>query len=355
MRVLDRRRLNRASLHRQLLLARAELPVRDAVEHVGGLQAQAPNAPYVGLWSRVAGFRPDRLATALTDRELVRTPLLRGTVHLVTAADAVAWYPLVRDVLVRVFRTNFARRLPGVDVDELVAEGTALLRTPMTRAELGAALARDRPDADRNALAYAVTCLVPLVQVPPRGLWGRTGQATWTPTAAWTPVTATATPADLVRRCLAAFGPATVRDVRTWCGIGLGDVIAGMDLRTYRDEHGATLYDLPDAELPDPDVPAPPRFLPEYDNLLLSYADRDRVGAGHRAVPLPPGPGAVTGSVLVDGFWRANWRLHTGPARLIVEPFDRLPERNAVEAEAARLLALLAPDADRPEVVVTRP
>jgi hypothetical protein len=354
MDVLSPRRLNRASLRRQLLLERVDLPVCAAVERVAGLQAQAPNAPYVALWSRLTAFAPADLAEPLTDRRLVRTPLLRGTIHLVTAADAVGWSPLIRPVLAAAFRTNFAPRLPGVDIDALVADCAALLaERSLTRTELGAAMARRWPDADRTAMAYAATHLLALVQVPPRGVWGQTGQATWTATATWLAGQQAPAPTveDLIRRCLGAFGPATVADLRAWSRLtGLRQVVAGMGLRTYRDEHGGTLYDLPDAELPDQETPAPPRFLAEYDNLLLSYADRTRVGADHRAIPLPPGIGGVAGTVLVDGHWRATWRL-AGDS-LVIEPFDRLSNQDRAEvgAEGLRLLGFIAPDAERPDV-----
>ncbi len=361
---MDLRQLNRASLQRQLLLYRADTSVGAAVEHIGGLQAQAPNAPYVGLWSRIRDFRPTELADALNDRRLVRTTLQRATIHLVTAADAVAWYPLVRPVMARGFATNFGRRLPDVDLTELVDAATALLADrPRTRVELGQALARQWPGRDTTALAQAATYLVPVVQVPPRGIWGRTGRAAWQSTPTWLPDTRPkpATLDDLVLRCLAAFGPASVRDIQTWCGLTrLREVTdrLGDRLRTYRDEHGTTLFDLPDADLPDPGTPAPPRFLPEYDNLLLSYADRARVGADHRSVPLPPGVGGVAGSVLVDGFWRADWRLRRegGTTTLVVEPFDRLPRRDVAEvtAEGRRLLGFVAADAERHEVAFVR-
>jgi hypothetical protein len=357
--VLSRRQLNRASLDRQLLLARADLSACAAIEHLAGMQAQAPNAPYVGLWSRVNRFQQAELADALLSRRVVRTPLLRGTVHLVTPADAGAWYPLVRPVLARGFASNYGRALDGVDMAVLLADATALLaERPRTRVEISAALAERWPDRDRTSMAYAVTYLLPVVQVPPRGVWGETGQATWTTTESWLAVVPTAgSVADMIVRYLTAFGPATVKDMQTWCGLTrLREITGQLSLRTYRGEDGATLFDLPDAELPDPETPALPRFLPEYDNLLLSYADRARVGADHRAVPLPPGIGAVSGSVLVDGFWQANWRLvrSDSTATLHIEPFDRLPRADiaAVTAEGHRLLDFVGAEGD---VAFTRP
>jgi hypothetical protein len=356
--VVDVRQLNRASLDRQSLLARADLSATAAVERVGGLQAQAPNAPYVGLWSRVLDFHATELAAALTERRLVRTTLQRATIHLVTAADAVAWYPLVRQVMTRGFATNFGRRLPDVDLAELTDAATRLLADrPSTRVELGRALAGRWPGRDTTALAQGATLLVPVVQVPPRGVWGSTGKAAWQSTPTWLPDVRQppATLDELVLRGLAAFGPASVRDLQTWSGLTrLREVTDRMGdrLRTYRDEHGTTLFDLPDATLPDPDTPAPPRFLPEYDNLLLSYADRARVGADRRPVPLPPGIGGVAGSLLVDGFWRADWRLRDA-GTLVVRPFDRLRRKDITDitTEGRRLLGFLAPAAGRREVV----
>ncbi|HEX5403930.1 MAG TPA: winged helix DNA-binding domain-containing protein [Pseudonocardiaceae bacterium] len=356
--MLSRRQLNRASLHRQSLLARAELSVCAALERLAGMQAQAPNAPYVGLWSRLSGFQPAELADELVRRRVVRTPLLRGTVHLVVPNDARDWYPLVRPVLARGFASNYARALDGVDLSALLTEAATLLADrPMTRVEIGAALAERWPARDRTSMAYAVTCLLPVVQVPPRGVWGQTSQATWTTAETWLGDTApTGSVADMVVRYLTAFGPATVRDIQTWCGLTrLREVTDQLPLRQYQGEDGATLLDVPDAELPDPETPAPPRFLPEYDNLLLSYADRARVGADHRAVPLPPGIGGVLGSVLVDGFWRAGWRLARtdGTATLHVEPFDRLTRADTADVteEGHRLLEFIAADADRYAVV----
>jgi hypothetical protein len=354
--VLGTRQLNRATLARQFLLERVDLTAVAAVERLAGMQAQAPHAPYVGLWSRLAGFHPDDVGTALVDRRLVRAGLMRGTIHLVSAADALAWGPLTKVVLERALNANFGRRLTGVDLGVLVERTVALLaRRPHTRAELAAALHPLWPGHDKLDLAYAATCLVPVVQIPPRGVWGESGQATWASMADWLGESAGGSLADMIVRFLTAFGPASVRDMRTWSGLTrLREVVADMDLRTYRDERGTTLYDLPDAELPDPDTPAPPRFLPEYDNLLLSYADRERVAANHRAVPLPPGPGGVCGTLLVDGFWRGTWRITRadGTATLLVEPFE--PLTDDVTEEAARLVRFAAPDAEHHDVKIVR-
>jgi hypothetical protein len=359
--VLTTRALGRATLARQLLLERADRPVPDTLEHLLGLQAQAPNAPYVGLWSRLAGFEAPALAKEIAERRAVRIPVMRNTIHLVTAGDARLLYPLTTPVLVRTFASSgFARNLAGLDLDPVLAAGRALLdESPRTGPELAALLQQSWPHHDATSLSYAVRFLLPVVQVPPRGIWGESGPATWALAETWldAPLHADPEPDPVVLRYLAAFGPATVADVQAWCGLTrLRAVVDRLRdrLRVFRDEAGRELFDLPDAPRPDPDIPAPPRFLPEYDNVLLSHADRARVIPDNRRPPLPPGNGGTTGTVLVDGLMRGTWKITRsaggtgGAATLTVEPYDRLsaPDRAAVAEEGARLLGFAAADAD---------
>lgn len=353
---LTLRQLNRAGLDRQFLLARVERPVEATVGTLCGMQGQAPNAPYVGLWSRHNDFDPTELAAGLLAKRLVRAPLLRGTVHLIGADDATAWYPLVKPVLARGFASNFARRLPGVDIDKLMADCAQLLTEPLTRQELGRALAPRWPDQDKMAMAYAATFLLPLVQVPPRGVWGENAQATWLNMGTWLGDVGTPdpTPENMIIRYLTAFGPATVRDIQAWCGLTrLREVVERLPLRRY--EGG--LFDIADGTIPDPDTPAPPRFLPEYDNLLLSYADRARVGGNEHAVPLPPGVGGNAGTLLVDGYYAANWELRrdADDACLLIDAFRELTRADtaAVLEEGVRLLGFIAADAQRRDVTIT--
>ncbi len=349
--------LSRATLARQLLLERRRMAAADAIEHLVGMQGQAPNAPYVGLWTRLVDFDPAELAGLINGRQAVRASLFRATVHLVTARDFLALRPLLEPMFARVFASSpFGHHLAGTELDAIAAAGRALLdEQPRTRAELGPLLASRWPDLDPVSLAYAATFVVPAVQVPPRGIWGTSGPAAWATSDTWLgrPRGHGSTLDELVLRYLGAFGPATVRDVQTWCGLTrLREVVdrLGPRLRRFRTEDGADLYDLPDAPRPDPGTPAPPRFLPEYDNLLFSYADRRRVLTGGRKPDLPPGNGGTSGSVLVDGFLAGTWRLERadGAAVLRVSTGTGWPDRDrsAVAEEGDRLLAFIAPDVE---------
>jgi hypothetical protein len=356
---LSHRALNRATLDRQLLLRRQARPARWAIEHLTALQAQAPLAPYVGLWTRLAGFRHGDLEDLLTERSVVRAHLLRNTIHLLTAEDFLGFRALFQPLMARGLGANFGRNLRGVDAEELKATAAALLtQGPLTRTQLAARLAERWPDHDPASLAYAATHLLVLVQVPPRGLWDRAGQPTFFLADAWldgldrpAPDPALALE-QLVLRYLAAYGPASVRDIQAWSGLSrlreVTDRLAAR-LRAVTGPGGAQLLDLASAPRPDPDLPAPPRFLPEYDNLLLSFADRGRVIPHSRPVPLPAGRGATTGTLLVDGFWQADWKITKGPdlAVLHILPFRPLDpaEADAIAAEGRRLLEFAAPAA----------
>jgi Winged helix DNA-binding domain len=357
--VLSDRALGRALLARQLLLHRVARPALEVVEHLVGLQAQEPEDPYVALWSRLAGFDPDELGRALLDRRAVRIALQRSTIHLVTARDCLALRPVLGPAGERLARGQFGRRLAGVDRAELAAAARELLeQRPMTFGELGSRLAERWPDRDPLALAQTSRTLVPLVQLPPRGVWGRSGRALHVSVESWLgrPVGADTAPDPLVLRYLAAFGPATVADVQNWSGLTrLGEVMERLAprLRTFRAEDGRMLHDLPDAPRPPADTPAPVRFLPEYDNVLLGHADRSRL--------LPPGvrqlwqdPSRHWSSYLVDGRVRGTWWLERsrGGAALHLRALPALSaaEEEDVTREAAALLDFLAPAASGREV-----
>ena len=355
---LDARALNRATLDRQLLLRRSDMTALAAVEHLVGLQAQVPPNPYSALWSRLERFRPESLAQLLEERQVVRLPLMRSTIHLVSAADCLALRPLVQPVLDAELARHpeFGPALRDVDLAPVMAVAREVLaerpRTgPQLRTELGARF----PDANPAALAYACRNRLALVQVPPRGLWGRSAAVTTTTAEAWLgrPLDAAPSLQNAVVRYLAAFGPASVADVAAWSRLtALGAVVERLRprLRTFRDERGRELFDLPDAPRPDPGTPAPPRFLPEYDNALLSHADRSRFWHVDRA-RLSAVRGPVQGTVLSDGLVCGVWHIERARdgagATLVVEHVVPLTKRaaGAIAREGERYLRFAAADA----------
>ncbi|MFD3841916.1 winged helix DNA-binding domain-containing protein [Streptomyces sp. NPDC058642] len=345
--VLDTRALNRATLDRQLLLRRADLSAKAAVEHLLGLQAQNVKPPYYALAARLDGFAPEELSALMADREVVRIVTMRSTIHTHTAEDTLTLRPLVQAARDREL-TQFRKGLQGVDLDRLAALARDLVEAePRTMKQLREELLAQWPDADPQSLGIAARCRLPLVQVTPRGLWGRSGQVALTTAEHWLgrPAEPAPAPDATVLRYLAAFGPASVKDMQTWAGLTrLRDAFERLrpQLVTFRDENGVELFDLPDAPRPDAGTPAPPRFLPEFDNLLLSHADRTRV--------IPPqywgrswvGNMAYS-TLLVDGFLAGVWKL--GEDALVVEPFGTLTkaQRDEVTEEGARMLAVMHP------------
>ncbi|MBO0889849.1 MAG: AlkZ family DNA glycosylase [Acidothermales bacterium] len=358
------RALNRATLARQHLLARTDARVLDVVEHLVGLQAQAPLPPYFGLWSRIEGFTPDDLAERLLDRGVVRIAVMRSTVHLVSARDCLPVRAVVQPSLERQLRgaSPYRPGLSGVDVEAVAAAAREIVDDePRTAKQLGVELAKRWPDWDPEAMAFAARALLPLVQVPPRGVWGRSGQPTLTTAQAWLgdDGARTLTVADVLTRYLGAFGPASAADMQTWSGLtGLRAVVEEMRprLRVFRDGSGRELFDLPDAPRPDADTPAPVRLVAEFDNLLLSHAERTRVISDeHRARLFGTRNAVFPGTVLVDGFVAGTWRLERkrGTATVTLTPYRRWRKRDAaaVEREACRLLAFAAPDAEVTDVL----
>ncbi len=337
------------------------MPAEAAIEHLVGMQAQQPLDPYTALWSRLEDFRAQELADLLLERRAVRAvAMMRTTIHLMTARDWLALRPVLQDVQARGFRTGspFGRNLAGLDLDDVVAAGRALLdEKPRSVAVLGRLLQERWPERDPASLAQAVRYLLPLVQVPPRGVWGRGGLPLLATGEAWLgrPIGAETAPDGMIVRYLAAFGPASVMDIQAWCWLTrLGPIVERLrpGLRTFRDEDGRELFDVPDAPRPDPDTPAPPRFLPTYDNIVLSHRDRRRI-LGDTSTWIVEGGQFdrifARGSVLVDGFVGAGWRVerHAGRASLLIMPARPLApaDREAVEAEGERLLAFLASEA----------
>ncbi|MDD7941217.1 winged helix DNA-binding domain-containing protein [Actinomycetospora lutea] len=350
MTVLDRRALNRATLARQHLLERAPLPALDAVAHLGGLQAQEPQEPYTGLWSRLAGFDPAELSGHLVARRVVRTHLMRRTVHLVTAADALAWRSrhdaMLRQRMLGVYR----RELADVDLDELAEIGGRLLaEEARTLPDAGRALTQRWPGVAPRVLGEALGTVVPVVQVPPRGLWGEAGPAACLLVASWLgrPVDPPAPDGTdpvgeaLVLRYLAAYGPAALADLRAWSGLaGLPAAVAAVRDRLvgFRDERGRELLDLPDAPRPDPDTPAPVRFLPAFDNAVLGYDDRSRIiDDADRGL-------SVAGErvVLVDGRVAGTWTTREGTVEVTPRTRFTRADRAAVAEEGRALAGFLS-------------
>ncbi len=369
MAVLGPRALNRATLARQHLLERTTAPVEEVVAHLCGLQAQEPQEPFTGLWSRLYAFTPDRLDRALTERRVVRTHLMRRTVHLVAADDALSWRARHDAMLRQRVLATYRHELAGVDLDELAAAGRAVMadRRPRTMAELVDAVQDRWPGPPRRALGeLLVAALVPMVQLPPRGLWRTKSGVRNLPLATWLGRDVTPLPGSdegqegddpagqqLVRRYLAAHGPAATADIRAWSGVaGLPAAVRALrdELVTFRDERGRVLLDLPDAPRPSPDTPAPVRFLPAFDNAILGYQDRSRIiDDAHLGLSV-----AGLRAVLVDGRVAATWT--TDDRRLLVTPLRALsaPERQAVRVEGHDLATFLDRGIDRVDIAAVR-
>ncbi|SEG88027.1 Winged helix DNA-binding domain-containing protein [Thermomonospora echinospora] len=365
MTVLSIQALNRATLARQLLLDRADMPVRDAIAHLCGLQAQEPQEPFVGLWSRLRAFDPAVLSDLLVGRSVVRTHLMRRTVHLLTADDVLAWRARHDAMLRQRVLGTYRHELAGIDLDELAAAGRAVMADgrPRSMAELARALTERWPTSEPRALGeMLIAALLPMVQLPPRGLWRTRAGVRNMLLSSWlgreidppSPDGSDPVGQALVRRYLAAFGPAATADLRAWCGLaGLPAAVTAIrqELVTFRDERGRELLDLPDAPRPDPDTPAPVRFLPAFDNAILGYHDRSRIiDDAHRGL-------SVAGArvVLVEGRVSATWIVQAGT--VVVTPLRRFSRADCTAvAEQGRALASFLSDDDSDRVrIATSP
>ncbi|MBT2479554.1 winged helix DNA-binding domain-containing protein [Streptomyces sp. ISL-94] len=354
--VLDTRSLNRATLARQLLLSRAEMSAADAVGHLLGLQAQNVKPPYYQLHARLAGFRPAELAGLMESREVVRMVTMRSTIHTHTAHDALTLRPLVQPARDR--EVNYFRKgLVGVDLDRLAECARAVVESePRTMGEIREELLKHWPDADPQSLSVAARCRLPLVQVTPRGVWGRSGQVRLTTVENWLggrPAGEAATQSvdDVVLRYLAAFGPASVKDMQVWAGLTrLREAFERLrpGLAVFRDENGVELFDLPDAPRPDAQTPAPPRFLPEFDNLLLSHADRSRVVTPEVKGRTWTGNQAHC-TLLVDGFVAGLWKAEEGNG-VTVELFGEVSavRKEEIVAEAELMISAMGDSGSEP-------
>ena len=353
---LSNRQLNRATLARQMLLERVAMTPYDAVRDLVGLQAQTPQSWYLSLWSRLADFDPVATGRLIEERRLVRIPLMRSTIHLVTGDDALVLRSFTQPSIDRSLRGVWARRLEGIDLRAITAEvRTFVGEAPHTPTDLLEHLDARWPGVDRVTMANAVRALVPLVQVPPRGVWRRSGAVKLATLEGWIgrEVPANADPEPIVVRYLAAFGPASVMDAQAWSGVTrLGAVFERLrpTLVTFSDDDGRELFDLPDAPRPDPDTPAPVRFLADFDNVLLSHADRSRFIGEVEKKLFTYVAGPYPGVVMLDGLAVGQWHLRRDACAVtaVVRLVRSLSagEEEAVRSEADAMLRFSVPDAD---------
>jgi len=348
---LSVRRLNRATLARQLLLAREHVRVTDAVRRLGGLQAQEPRPPFVALWTRLEGFQRKSLIAALRRRTVVRATAMRATLHLLHRDDARGLRPALQPMLAETAARVAKARRATLDVDAALPAARELLaQRPRTFNELRPLLAEAFPGTEERSLGYAVRMHLPLVMVPTGDPWAYPADTEFAlaDDALGGPVATDPDPAAderLVLFHLSAFGPAAVADVQTWSGrTGLKDVLERLrpNLAVFRDERRRTLFDLPDAPRPDEDVPAPARLLPEFDSLVLAHKDRTRVVPEEHRAKLATKNLRIPATFLVDGVVAGTWTVERkrDTAGLTLAPFAKLPAAatRELKAEAAALL-----------------
>jgi hypothetical protein len=351
---LSARALNRATLARQLLLAREPIPVVDAVARLCGLQAQEAKPPFIGLWSRLEGFEREHLLAALHDRSIVRATLMRSTLHLLGADDYAAFRPALRPVMERAVRV-LGDRAEGLELERVLVVARALLLvSPQPFNELRRLLQEQFPDVNDRALGYTVRTHLPLAMVPTDAPWGFPSVADFTLADDWLgrPLGGDTAPVQLVLRYLAAFGPASVADAQTWSGLqGLQPVFDGLrpSLEVFRAPTGRReLFDLPGAPRPPEDTPAPARFLPDFDNLVLAHADRTRLLAEEHRGAIVTKNLRVRATFLWDGMVAGTWSIERkrAAATLELQPFHPLPARalKELKSEAEPLLRFAEPD-----------
>ena len=359
-RVLTRRELNRTTLARQLLLSRSSGTADEVISRLFGLQAQAAMAPFVGIWTRAEGIRREDIAAGINNRKLLKATMMRGTLHLVTAEDYVQFRSTLQPVLDAALDSILKGRVEGLDVPRLLEAARPFFQeAPRSFAQFTKFATALMPGTDAGAMRYTARTQLPLVQVPVSRGWSYPGNPQFTLAESWLnrPIPSKDRFKELVLRYLAAFGPASITDMQAWSGFGqLKDRIDSMrsDLRVYRDENRRELFDLPDRSIEDPDRPAPERFLPEFDNVLLSYSNRTRIIAGeHRRHVFVPGL-RVRPTFLVDGFVAGTWRFEKakGTASVTIEPFGALSTniRQALLEEAEQLVRFAGHDSKNHEV-----
>ena len=342
-RVLTQRELNRATLARQLLLERKRSSAREVIERLAGMQAQWPPAPYVGIWSRATNFKREQLERAVLAGDVVKATTMRGTLHLVTRRDYPVFWTALHDIP---SWPDPAAIADGIRLGPLIRE--LALAGPLRMQEALAYLEREHGlvDPHRNRVWHVARTRSHVVHAPSTALWSSRPLGLFTPLDEPDPIEKLAAIREIVRRYLAAFGPASRADVATWSGMRIADFAPALEtlepLRRFRDERGRELLDLPRAPLPPAGVPAPPRFLPKWDNLLLSHDDRTRVLPEEYRKLMIAANGDVAQTFLVDGLVAGEWKADK-KGKVALTPYAPLPRaaRAELSAEAARLEAWL--------------
>lgn len=352
---LNMRELNRALLARQLLLERRKLRLTNALEHLVGVNAENIDSPYIGLWSRLEDFHFSGLSDLIEQREAGSSRQMRGAMHLTSAADVMVLRPWIQPLLEEQLQDQHGETLEGLDLAEVVAVAeSALAESPLTVEQLGSALTERWPHHDAEALIQAAEHLLPLIQVSAANTWSSDEEVTSSTVKAWfgRSVDDYAEPDKIVLRYLSVFGPAAIRDAEYWSGLkGLKEVFERLrpQLKTFRDERGKELFDLPNAPRPEADVTAPVRFLPECDNLLLSHADRQRIITDDDAGKVFTTKDSCRATVLIDGYVSGTWSVENKPdaAVLTIQLFRATSGEDdaGLHAEGARLLHAVAPEA----------
>lgn len=319
----------------------------DMLREIVGLQAQEVKDPYLGLWSRITDFEHDQLASMLLARSAVRASLMRGTIHLVTADDYQMLFPATYRLHLRaVHSVAGAKLVPAEHHAAITTQAREMLaEAPLTAAQIGEKLAKSWPEHERHSLSQIVRFLLPLLQVPPRGVWGpqNTSRPAWTMPDRWLGVNIpeeVGLPHEMIRRYLRAFGPATMPDITAWSGVtNLKKPLLelGVEIVTYQNESGAMLYDLSGLEIAPEDIDAPVRFLPGFDNALLGHKDRTRIISDENRAIIGTPNGMFASTFLVDGFVAGVWRVMNEQLQLVAfEPLSQLNLRE-VEHEAERM------------------
>ena len=354
------RQLNRATLARQLLLERAKLDVVAATERIGGLQAQEPASPHIGLWTRLVGFQPAHLDRAISERTVVKGTLMRSTLHIVSANDYLRLWPAIVPLMEGIRRQDRVQPPSPRRLAALQVRAAAFTAEPRGLGEL-----RDHLGASDglapDEVVWWIRRRVAFAHAPSDVAWsfGRRPRLAhalaWLGADDWSASTEEALE-HLVRRYMGAYGPATAADLSQWSGLAVGKFRPGIaaidasgDLRRFTDERGRELLDLDGAPLPHPDTPAPPRLLPMWDSTILAFADRTRLITDEDRRVVIARNGDTLPTFTIDGIVAGLWWAHAEPGgrtRILIEPFRpplRRADARALEAEAERLATVVAP------------